>query len=254
MSLLDDLIAQHPDEYGQIKNQYLTSLGREPDPEGLQVRLSTLPGAGGSWTTDLSRQLSDIANSPEAQGRTNTSPGGAGIDLTAMEGLFPKSESFTGLPDWGQNTLKDYFSKNFGNYSDSLAKSLEALNSAPQTIENTRQSMIEQYKNAMGQNYNDMLANAISKLAGKGVLSSSTAEGTLSGIGKDLQNKYSDQVSNANTWAGNALLSNLGTNVTAQQKQMALLNSLLELAKTSTSTSSNALAPYSLLLPMLLGQ
>ena len=175
------------------------------------------------------------------------------MDFSNIESLGPKSESYTGLPDWGQSLLKDYFSNNFGKYSSSLSDSLNALSSAPSTIESTRKAMISQYQNALDQSYNDSISKAISNLAGKGVLSSSTAEGTLSNVAKDLMNKYSDYTSTANAWAGKSLLDNLSTNVTAQQKQMALLNALLESAKTSTSSSTNDLAPYSLLLPLLLG-
>jgi hypothetical protein len=89
-------------------------------------------------------------------------------------------------------------------------------------------------------------------------LNSSTASGTLGNVLNNLQNIFAGDTSKANTWAANALVNNLGTNVSAYQSQLSALAALLNAAKTSTSTStstgqsSDPLAPYSLMLPLLM--
>jgi hypothetical protein len=249
---LQDLISRYPSEYSAIKNAYNTYLGRDPDEEGLNVRLSTLPGAGGSWTTSLEQQLKDIQGSPEAStySSSESSPTYSDIDLSGLSDLYP--QAYSGLPDWGLNMIKDYVTNNLGSLSTSMNNALSSLDQAPDLIEKTRQSMIDQYKNAMELNQKESLKPLTSNLAARGVINSTTASDAIAKLMNDYQAKYSDQVTNADTWAANALLSNLSTNVSAYQKQMAILNALLESAK--TSESSNALATYSLLLPMLLGE
>jgi len=163
-------------------------------------------------------------------------PGDGGIEIP--EGAFPYSKSYGGLPPWANDLIKKYMEQYMEPYAQSLQESLNEIANAPGLIEQTRQAMVNQYLDTN-------LRPAISNLSSRGVLSSSTAEGTLGKVGEEAQNR-------ADIWAGNALLANLDKKAEAYQKQMALMNQLLELAKYSESEGANPLAPWELILKYLI--
>lgn len=205
--------------------------------------------------------------SSTGSGGTSTgsaSTGGQTIDLSALEGLFPSSNSSsnssssTTLPSWALQAIQDYMGNSFGTNTQGLQTALSKLAAAPDLIESTRKSMINQGQTALNTSLQTALQPSISNLASKGVINSSTASGVMGTILNNLQNIFANQAAGANTWAGNALVNNLGTNVTAYQNQLAQLASLLNAAKQSTSTStssgqsSDPLAPYTLMMPYLI--
>lgn len=160
-------------------------------------------------------------------------PGAGEEDFSEMENLYPYTKSYGGLPPWGSDLIKKYMEQYMTPYAQSLQESLNEISNAPALIEQTRQNMVNQYLDTN-------LRPVISNLAGRGVLSSSTAEGAIGNVGNEAQNR-------ADVWAGNALLANLEKKAEAYQKQMALMNQLLELAKYSESEGANPLAPWELI-------
>lgn len=235
------------DLIADLYNQYL---GRTPDTAGYNYWQGILNSQGENAVK------SGISGSTEA---TNKGSGGE----SAMEiptGVFSTSQSQSGLPDWGNAWAKDWLGSQ-SQYTQAnqqgLQSALQGLQNAPSLIEKTRQAMIDQYRNQMGLNYQEQLKPEISGLASRGVLSSSTAEGTLAKVMKDLQAKYADQVSNADTWAGNALLKNLTDLVSGYQgattSQGSILSGILNAIKQSSASSQNPWEPYATMLPLLMG-
>jgi hypothetical protein len=182
------------------------------------------------------------SNSPQPASENN------GIDLSSLQNIF--SSSRQGLPDWGSAWAQDWL-KTMQPVQGGMVNALNSLNNAPQTIENTRQNMVNQYQNAMGLNLQNTMKPVVSNLAGRGVINSSTAEGTMAKVLQDLQAKYADQVTAANTWAGNALLDNIYKTISAYQGQGSLINALLGTSR--EGTSQDPFQPYATILPFLLG-
>jgi len=228
---------------------YQKNLGRNYTPgedQGFWENVRNTHGLGA-----VEAGVAGSSEAMEKRNRPEPEPEGLPeINLEAVKDLYPKASS--GLPDWGEALIKDYATANMGTLSAALSKALSGLEQAPDLIEKTRQNMVNQYKNAMDLRQKESLKPLVSNLAARGVVNSTTASDAIAKLMEDYQAKYSDQVINADTWAANSLLGNLGSNVATYQKQMALLNSLIDSTKRSSST--NELAPYSLLLPMLLGQ
>lgn len=226
-----------------LYNQYL---GRSPDTAGYDY-----------WTNILNNQGQDavkagITGSSEAQGKQG---GGGGYEVPTD--VFSTSQSQSGLPDWGNAWAKDWLkSQNYQSNQAGLSEALQGLKNAPSLIEQTRQNMVNQYRNAMNYNLNETMKPKISNLAARGVLSSSTAEGTLGKVLQDLQAKYSDQVTNADTWASNALLQNLKDLVsgyqTATTSQGGVLGTILNAIRQSSASSQDPWQPYATMLPLLM--
>ncbi|MEO0250202.1 MAG: hypothetical protein ABIN58_11890, partial [candidate division WOR-3 bacterium] len=139
---------------------------------------------GDWWSADHfpSEQLTGLPGGPPSTGgaTTNTNSGPGEIDLSAIEGLYPRSfsqsesrsTSKTALPDWGSEAVRNYVAQYMTPYSARTEEALRGLENAPELIEQIRQAMQTKYLDTN-------IRPVISDLASRGVLSSSTAEGAL---------------------------------------------------------------------------
>lgn len=228
-----------------LTDLYKNAYGTAPDQPGYNY----WQGIANQYGQDVAtKSFQDAVAKNKASGGGG---GGGGIDLSFLEDMGSGSESWSGLPDWGQSWAKDWLST-MEPIKNQIADSAVWLSRAPAWIEQTRQNMNKQYEAEMNQNLQDNLRPAIANLSNRGVLSSSTSEGVLGKVLKDLQNKFSDQVANSNVWAGNSIIDNIYKNVAAYQGYGNLINALLGTTRESKGTSQDQTGIYSTLIPILL--
>ncbi|HEY6018895.1 MAG TPA: hypothetical protein VIY48_03100, partial [Candidatus Paceibacterota bacterium] len=130
------------------------------------------------------------------------------------------SNQWSGLPQWfqggatGNNSINNLWNAALQYGGQAWGNAINGGQVNPNTaalIERQRQLMPQQYANEMSDYYNRQINPLMNSLSSRGVLNSSVTGDALAKALRTQAAKQSDQVTQANTWAGNELLKNMAT-------------------------------------------
>ena len=213
-----------PQEEYLVRSWYKNYAGvDEPDPEGLKFwmdRLKVDPEqtvfAGFAHDVDANKAKEEASN------------------FEIPTDLYPKSYSQAGLPEWGNEWVKNYLDQYSPQITSGLAASLKAMDN-PVSLNDAERANLNQLAD-------ENLTPIINNLGAKGVLNSSVSKDAIAKVLSDLETASYDRA-----------ITNNQNKISNYQKAMALLESILGASRQSTSDQSNAWAPYSDMLGYILG-
>jgi predicted DNA-binding WGR domain protein len=142
-----------------------------------------------------------------------------GSEQSSSSSSQQSSSGYTGLPDWFKNIQGP---NNIGNVWDRVnqggdwsykqfQKGGNVSPAAQALIEQQRQLMPEQYAQQMALSNARQVQQPLNRMSSRGILNSSVTGDALAKVLREQSARQADQYTQANTWAGNELLKNLGT-------------------------------------------
>jgi hypothetical protein len=130
-----------------------------------------------------------------------------------------QSSSYSGLPDWfknigGQNSIGNIWDRVNQGGDWAYKQFQQGGNVSPAAkalIEQQRKLMPEQYAQQMALSNARQVQQPLNRMSSRGILNSSVTGDALAKVLREQSARQADQYTQANTWAGNELLKNLGT-------------------------------------------
>jgi hypothetical protein len=148
-----------------------------------------------------------------------------GSEQSSSSNSQQSSSSYTGLPDWFKS-IKGWGGNNYDisglwnntikyGMIDPFRRALQGGRVSPEAqklIEQQRQLMPEQYAQQMALSNARQVQAPLNRMSSRGVLNSSVTGDALAKVLREQSARQADQYTQANTWAGNELLKNMGVN------------------------------------------
>jgi hypothetical protein len=188
-----------------------------------------------------------IATNTENQ--SSTTPTWADFTSGGEQNSSSSSSSFSGLPSWFSDpnnirniqTMWNKLTGSLSDYGKYFTYGRDITPAMRAQIESQRQLMPEQYAQQMALSNARQVQQPLNTMSSRGVLNSSVAGDALSKVLREQSARQADQYTQANTWAGNKLIEEMGNRSKSDQTAwQAILNFLPQYLASLRESTSNS--------------